>query len=100
MQITDIGRKTVKENQFKSELLSLAITHLHLHGAPVPEVENRLRFTVAMYLAAVPWKRGYRLPQGYEMNGDQEFIKEHAALIEPLVQEAVEGATGQQKAMK
>ena len=92
MKVTDEGRKFIQEDQFKSTLLTWATEHFHFHGMSQQDCEDSLRLIVARHLAMVQGKHGPRLPTGSELDNLEDFEKENAPLIEPLVQEAMKGA--------
>ena len=107
MQITELGRKAIASKECRSDFLTLAVTHLFHHKTPLPEFEDGLRHIVAEFLAAVPYRGGFRPAMRNfpplridELCGLEEFLVEHAALIEPIVQEAIEGAKAVHKAME
>jgi len=96
-----------EDGNVRSDFLTLAVTHLFHHKTPLPEFEDGLRHIVAEFLAAVPYRGGFRPAMRNfpplridELCGLEEFLVEHAALIEPIVQEAIEGAKAVHKAME
>jgi hypothetical protein len=106
MQITKLGRKAIQSKECRAHFMTLAVNHLFRHQTPMPDFEDSLRFIVATYLAAVPHpKGGFRPAQGNpdpakdEIFDYEEFMAEHAALIEPVVKEAIQGALATHKEM-
>jgi hypothetical protein len=98
MKVTEYGRKQVASKECRAEFLTLAITHLFIHRTPQKEFEDGLRLIVAQYLAGTDHK--HRAAMGTELNNYEKFLRENTAVIEPLVQEAIEGAQLNQEALK
>jgi len=102
MKITECGRAAVNHPQVRLMLLDVAFTQLFVHKLSKPELEWLLGFTVATYLAAVPIKKGVGFrhalgdpdPAKNEIDGHEEFMVEHADIIQPIIQDTIAGAEG------
>jgi hypothetical protein len=94
---TKLGEKAIKHPQIFNHLLDTG--HMQKwHGTPVRDFAAGLRFSVACWLAAVPFKNkyGFRAAQGEECNGYDEFMKEHHDEIEEVVRDIVNATYGQE----
>jgi len=97
MQVTEYGKKHFASKSRRADYLSMAIAHLFRHHTPLADFEESLRFFVAQCLAGRNHERPLAMRE--ECEGWEEFIHEKSELIEPLVQEAIEGARASMKQM-
>jgi hypothetical protein len=101
MKVTECGRKAVDHPQVRLMLLSMAHRWIIEQRVPEDDVRETLRFTVATYLAAVPEKGDppFRAARGFELEDDEEFAQENAAIIDPIVEDTIASTTGMRRSM-
>lgn len=93
MRVTEFGQSQVATKQFRVGLLHLATT-LGLGNITRTDQENVLRRAVARALAGDAAQ-----PMASDTENSDAFIAENQSLIEPVVQEAIEGAMAARQSM-